>query len=49
MYICICNAITEKDVRKCARDGARCIEDLTAALGVAAPVLLGAPADKAVR
>ena len=36
MYICICNAVTEKAVRQCAADGARCLEDLTAALGVGA-------------
>ena len=36
MYICICNAITERQVRECADAGASSIEDLTSALGVAA-------------
>lgn len=36
MYVCICNAVTEKAVRECASQGARCVEDLTSALGVAA-------------
>lgn len=36
MYVCICNAITEKEVRKAARDGARTLTDLHASgLGVA--------------
>lgn len=36
MYVCICNAITERQVRDCANAGARSIEELTSALGVAA-------------
>ena len=36
MYICICNAVTEKAVRECAGNGACSVEDLTAELGVAA-------------
>jgi bacterioferritin-associated ferredoxin len=36
VYICICNAVTDKAVRECAEDGARSVEDLTARLGVAA-------------
>jgi len=36
MYVCICNAVTERAVRECARKGACCIEDLTFHLGVAA-------------
>jgi bacterioferritin-associated ferredoxin len=36
LYICICNAITEKAVRECARKGACSIEELTVELGVAA-------------
>ena len=36
MYICICNAVTQKAVEQCAREGARSVDDLTAQLGVAA-------------
>jgi bacterioferritin-associated ferredoxin len=36
MYVCICNAITEREVRECARRGARSLEELTFHLGVAA-------------
>lgn len=34
MYICICNAVTEKAVRECARNGACSVEDLSFELGV---------------
>ncbi len=34
MYVCLCNAITEKAVKDCARDGARSLDDLAAQLGV---------------
>lgn len=36
MYICICNAITDRQVRECAEEGASSVEDLTARLGVGA-------------
>ncbi|HUQ76082.1 MAG TPA: (2Fe-2S)-binding protein [Burkholderiales bacterium] len=36
MYVCICNAITERAVRECARNGACSVEQLTVELGVAA-------------
>lgn len=37
MYVCLCNAITEREVRECAhRLGARSVEDLTAHLGLGA-------------
>ncbi len=36
MYICICNAVTEGQVRQCARDGAKCVEQLAGQLGVGA-------------
>ena len=36
MYVCICNAVTERQVRECARSGACSLEELTAQLGVAA-------------
>jgi len=34
MYVCICNAVTEREVRECARKGATCVEDLTMQLGI---------------
>lgn len=36
MYICICNAITEHQVRECAREGANTVDELAAKLGVGA-------------
>jgi bacterioferritin-associated ferredoxin len=36
LYICICNAVTDKAVAKCAEEGARSVEELTAKLGVGA-------------
>ena len=34
MYICLCNAITERDIRACAEDGACTLRDLECCLGV---------------
>ena len=34
MYICICNAITERDVRECARRGCCSLDQLSEELGV---------------
>ena len=34
MYICICNAITEGQVRECAQGGTCSLEELANALGV---------------
>jgi bacterioferritin-associated ferredoxin len=34
MYVCICNAITEKAVRDCARQGACSVDELAFELGV---------------
>ena len=34
MYICICNAITERDVRECVRKGCCSMNDLSVELGV---------------
>ncbi len=34
MYICLCNAITEKAVRDCAQNGACSLEQLSSELGV---------------
>ena len=35
MYVCICNAITDKQIRQAARTGARRFSDLQQRLGVA--------------
>jgi bacterioferritin-associated ferredoxin len=34
MYICICNAITEREVRECVRRGCCSMEELSGELGV---------------
>lgn len=34
MYICLCNAITDRQIRKCAQEGACSLEDLACALGI---------------
>jgi bacterioferritin-associated ferredoxin len=36
MYVCICNAITDKQIRRAARKGASSLYELSAELGVAA-------------
>jgi len=36
MYVCLCNAVTERQVRECARLGATCLEELKSRLGIAA-------------
>ncbi|HWD21557.1 MAG TPA: (2Fe-2S)-binding protein [Burkholderiales bacterium] len=36
MYVCLCNAVTEREVRECAGKGATCLEDLAVQLGVGA-------------
>jgi bacterioferritin-associated ferredoxin len=36
VYICICNAVTQRQVEESARAGARSVDELTATLGVAA-------------
>ncbi len=35
MYVCVCNAVTERQIRAAAREGATCLRDLSAQLGVA--------------
>ena len=35
-YICICNAVTERQVRECAESGVDCLEQLAGCLGVGA-------------
>ena len=34
MYICLCNAVTERDIRSCVEDGVRSLKDLQRELGV---------------
>lgn len=36
MYICLCNAITDRDIRACAAQGAESLCDLERCLGVGA-------------
>ena len=35
MYICICNGITDGEIRSCVQQGACCMQDLQRELGVA--------------
>ena len=35
MYVCICRAVTDREIREAARDGARSVRDLRNRLGVA--------------
>ena len=35
MYVCICNAVTEKQIRRAARQGAQSLPELRDRLGVA--------------
>lgn len=35
MYICVCNAVTDREIRQCAELGARTVDELRDALGVA--------------
>ena len=34
MYICLCNAVTERDIRTCIKEGACSLSDLQQCLGV---------------
>jgi len=36
MYICLCNAITEREIRGCVEEGARTMRELESCLGVGA-------------
>jgi bacterioferritin-associated ferredoxin len=36
MYVCICNAVTESDIKKAVKDGANCMHHLETKLGVSA-------------
>ena len=35
MYVCMCNAVTDGDIRAAVAQGARSLSDLTTSLGVA--------------
>jgi bacterioferritin-associated ferredoxin len=35
MYICLCNAITDREIRQCAELGVASVEELRDSLGVA--------------
>lgn len=35
MYVCLCNAVTDREIRAAAQLGARTLEDLQGSLGVA--------------
>jgi bacterioferritin-associated ferredoxin len=35
MYICVCNGITDRDIRSCVQQGACCMADLKRELGIA--------------
>ena len=35
MFVCVCNAITDREIRACAELGAATVEDLREHLGVA--------------
>ena len=34
MYVCICNAVTENDIKSAVKDGANCLNHLQTKLGV---------------
>jgi bacterioferritin-associated ferredoxin len=34
MYICVCNAVTETDIKKAVKEGANCMHHLESKLGV---------------
>ena len=34
VYICLCNGVTEQEIRACAEKGAHCLRDLERCLGV---------------
>lgn len=36
MYICICNGVTEREIRSCAEEGVCTLRELEACLGVGA-------------
>lgn len=34
MYVCVCNAVTESDIKNAVKDGANCMHHLESKLGV---------------
>lgn len=34
MYVCVCNAVTETDIKKAVKEGANCLHHLESKLGV---------------
>ena len=48
MYVCICNPVTDAQVRACAQRGAATLSDLQAELGVALQCGLCAPVALAI-
>ena len=48
MYICICNAVTDSQVRSCVRHGACTLSDLQMHLGIACQCGVCAPAALAI-
>ena len=36
MYVCLCNGVTDKDIRRHVTEGACCLEDLACCAGVGA-------------
>ena len=48
MYICLCNAITERDVRECVRRGCCSMDELSVELGVGTGCGRCAPAAKEI-
>lgn len=34
MYVCVCNAVTESDIKNAVKDGANCMRHLESRLGV---------------
>ena len=36
MYVCVCNAVTQRQVEECAQSGANTVDDLAYRLGVGA-------------
>ncbi|RLK51313.1 bacterioferritin-associated ferredoxin [Alkalispirillum mobile] len=48
MYVCICKAITDRDVRQALDEGCCCMRDLKERLGVCSACCKCAPAAKAL-
>ena len=48
MYVCLCNGITDRDIRACAEEGACSLRDLERCLGVGASCGRCKPAAKEI-